>query len=440
MRIIVWGINYSPELTGIAPFNTGLCEYLHEHGHEVEMITTFPYYPSWKKVSGDKGRLFRDDMIEGVLVHRCWHYVPTRVTNFRRLWHELSFGLTSLVRVLLEAKADIYVIISPPLLLGPLASFVCWLTQRPYIFHVQDLQPDAAVGLGMIKSGWMSRLLYRAEKWSYEHAGAVSGISAGILSALERKGVPDHKRMLFPNWIRWHGRNTSLCRSEAERRESARRFREKYNIPDRVFLATYSGNLGRKQGLETLVGAAALICRSEVQSQMTKEGSDNTNDSRSFRPILIMICGDGVVRRLLEKKIAELQLQNVRMMPILVESDYIAMLAASDVGLILQAQGTGRYFFPSKLLSMLSARLPVISCADVDSELNHCIAVGKFGINVSPENPGALADALMRMASDPERLIEMKASSRWVDRFAGDEILAMFEQKLIQMVLRQARS
>ena len=126
MRIIVWGINYAPESTGIAPYNAGLCEFLARQDHEVRMVTTFAYYPAWKKNPADRGRLHREDFINGVRVHRCWHYVPRKVTTLRRMVHELSFGAASLLRVLTLPRADVYVVVSPPLLLGPLA----WLVAR----------------------------------------------------------------------------------------------------------------------------------------------------------------------------------------------------------------------------------------------------------------------------------------------------------------------
>ena len=49
MRILVWGINYAPEVTGIAPCNVALCEHLRAAGHDARMLTTFAYYPGWKK-------------------------------------------------------------------------------------------------------------------------------------------------------------------------------------------------------------------------------------------------------------------------------------------------------------------------------------------------------------------------------------------------------
>ena len=413
MRIIVWGINYAPELTGIAPFNTGLCDYLHERDHDVKMVTTFPYYPFWKKIPGDRGKLYRTDEIDGVSVHRCWHYVPATITNVRRLWHELSFGLTSFVRIIFLARPDLYVIVSPPLLLGPLASIVCWLKRRPYVLHLQDLQPDVAVGL--VGIGWFDRLRHGVESWSYRHATIVSGISQGRIAALAEKDVPRNRRVLFPNWIRWYGRNAGFFRSEEVLGEQRMAFRRKFDISDHVFLASYSGNLGRKQGLDTLLAAAELLEGQDFSAHALT--SDLRPLAPAVPPVLILIVGDGAVKAELTKRVALLGLKNVRMLPLLVEADYHGLLAGSDVSLILQAPGTGQYSFPTKLLSVLSVQSPVLTVADDDSELARAVNEGEFGVNVPPGAPRALAEALQKLASDPARLELMRTKTGWVRRF-----------------------
>jgi glycosyltransferase involved in cell wall biosynthesis len=208
MRVVVWGINYAPEITGIAPHNVSGCEFLRETGREVEMVTTFPYYPEWKKKVGDRGRLYRTDLINGVPVHRCWHFVPQRVTALKRIVHEATFALTSTVRVLGLKVPDVYLVVSPPLILGTVAWFVSLLKNAPFVFHVQDLQPDAAVGLGMLREGWFTRALYRLEAFAYRHAFLVSGISPEILDAFRRKGVPEAKLILYPNSVELPPENT----------------------------------------------------------------------------------------------------------------------------------------------------------------------------------------------------------------------------------------
>ena len=413
MRIIVWGINYAPELTGIAPFNAGLCEDLRRRGHTVEMITGFPYYPRWEKAPGDRGRLHRREEINGVPVYRCWQYVPRRVTTLRRIAHELTFGLGSLLRVLLRPAADVYIVVSPPLILGPLASLLCRLKRRPYVFHVQDLQPDAAVGLGMVKPGLFTRLLYRVEAWAYRDAAAVSGISDGMMQAFAAKGVPESKRWLFPNWIRG-----GVSAAASERCAAAAAFRAKYGIPAGCFLASYSGNLGRKQGLETLVEAVARL------------------DARPAGApgIQVLLVGDGAMRETLAAQVRAKGMTGLRMLPLLDETDYQGMLAASDVSLIVQSPGTGQYFFPSKLLSILTAGCPVLSVADDDSELAKAVADGAFGRNVRPADPTALAQALEELAADPAALAQLRRRTAWVERFSAARVLTEFEARLSRLL------
>src|SRR5436190_17403585 len=100
MRIVVWGINYAPEFTGIAPHNVALCEFLCRSGDIVEMITGFAYYPAWEKRPEDQWQVYRTDEMQGVKVHRCWEFVPKRVSSANRILHEATFVLTSTLRAL----------------------------------------------------------------------------------------------------------------------------------------------------------------------------------------------------------------------------------------------------------------------------------------------------------------------------------------------------
>src|SRR5690625_1232791 len=141
MNLTIWGINYSPEPTGIAPYNTDLCEYLASRGHDVSMVTTFPYYPAWKKRSEDSRTLYRTETRAGVSIFRCWHYVPKNPNAWRRILHETSFILTSFIRLIFLPRPDLLIIVSPPLLLGPAAWLASLLKRSSFHFHVQDMQP-----------------------------------------------------------------------------------------------------------------------------------------------------------------------------------------------------------------------------------------------------------------------------------------------------------
>ena len=403
MKITLWGINYRPEATGIAPYNAELAEYLVSRKHEVSVISGFPYYPHWRKEPGDAGCRYRTDTINGVSVHRCPQFVPSSVSTVTRIIHELSFGISSLLRVLSLPRADVYVVVSPPLCLGFFAWVATLLKRSRYVFHVQDLQPGAAVGLGMVKSRGFIRLLFALERFAYRHAAAVSGISDGMLEEFRFKGVPARKRIHFPNWLR----------SSAPAGGTRGAFRRKYSIPTDHLLAVYSGNLGRKQGIDILLDAA-----------------------QQLRPTAatVLIAGAGAEREALAKQVEALGLPNLRLLPLLSDEDYADMLVDADVGLITQASGTGQYFFPSKLLSLLQANMPVATVADNDSELARAVREGGFGINVQPGRPDELATAIRQLATDPALRARLRTQTRWVQRFSPGAVLPQFLVQLERIV------
>jgi len=401
MRVVVWGINYAPEFTGIAPHSVALCEFLEREGHDVEMVTSFPYYPTWQKRPEDRGRLFRTDVINGVPVHRCWHFVPARVSALKRIVHEGSFVFTSTLRALGVERPDVFVVVSPPLLLGAAAWLVGKLKRAPYVFHVQDMQPDAAVGLGMLKQSSFTRALYALEAFAYRHAARVSGITRGMLRTFRSKGVPDSKLVYFPNAIELKTDEPAPVRGE---------FRNRHGFRADEFLAIYAGNLGVKQGLEVLLETAALL---------------------RDRPIRFLICGDGAQREALAARAREMQLPNFNLLPLQFGRDYRSLLVDADVCFITQQAGAGNSFFPSKLLGLLAESKPVVTVAAPECELALSLAEGNFGVNVPPGRPQELAMLLDSLASDPERLWIYGANGRrYVEQFDKRRVMQNFANEL----------
>ncbi|HEX7515926.1 MAG TPA: WcaI family glycosyltransferase [Chthoniobacterales bacterium] len=401
MRAIVWGINYAPEFTGIAPHNVALCEFLSASGDEVLMVTGFPYYPSWEKRPEDCGQVYRTDQINGVLVHRCWQFVPTRVSALKRIFHEASFVFTSTLRALSLPRADVYVLVSPPLLLGVAGWLVGKIKSAPFVFHVQDMQPDAAVGLGMLKASWFTRALYALESFAYRHAARVSGITHGMLKSFHGKGVPESKLVYFPN---------AIALNDAAPPPACGEFRSRHGFAPEEFLAIYAGNLGVKQGLDVLLETAPLL-----------------RDPR----IRILICGDGAQRESLAQRVRELKLPSISMLPLQAGRDYRALLVDADVCFITQQVGAGNSFFPSKLLGLLAESKPVVTVAAPECELALSLAEGKFGENVPPGHAQKLADLLEVLAQDPQRLADYGAAGRrYVEQFDKSCVFQSFAEEL----------
>jgi colanic acid biosynthesis glycosyl transferase WcaI len=398
MRLVVWGINYAPEVVGIAPHNVALCEFARQVGHDVEMVTTFRYYPEWKKRPEDKGRVFRTDVINDVPVHRCWHYVPERATALKRIIHEGTFVLFSTLRILALPKPDVYVVVSPPLLLGMAAWLVSLIKGAPFVFHVKDLQPDAAVSLGMLREGWFTRVLYWLEAFAYKKAARVCSLSDEVIAAFRSKGVPEEKLILYQD---------SVVIPEESQLPARGEFRKRHGFGENDFLAVYSGNLGVKQGLDILVEAAHLL-----------RGQPN---------IRFLICGDGAARPALESGVRQRQLENVLMLPLQSDAAYAQLLVDADVSFITQQARAGNAFFPSKLLMTAAHLCPVVTVADEESALAGAVRAGGCGVNVPPGRARELANVVSGLAQNPAKLREWgQLGRRYVEKFERRRVQEKF--------------
>ena len=354
-----------------------------------------------EKQPGDGRRLFRTDLIDGVPVHRCWHFVPQRPIALKRILHEGSFVITSLLRLLALPKPDVFVIVSPPLLLGAAATLLGWIKRTPFVFHVQDLQPDAAFGLGLLKPGPLTKWFYLIEATAYRSAWRVSGISDAMLAAFKQKGVPENKVVYFPNWTALPAENELPPRG---------RFRHRFGFDEKDFLAVYSGNFGAKQGLEILIEAARLSRNPHLR---------------------IVLSGDGAQRQSLEARVRLANLANIKVLDLQPEQQYLEMLMDADLSLVTQQAGTGAFFFPSKVLRNLALAKPILVVADHESELTRAVNAGGFGRSISPGRPELVAEVLDALAENPLALLKFgKAGRKFVEQFESNRVLSRFEALL----------
>ncbi|MGY4291896.1 glycosyltransferase involved in cell wall biosynthesis [Bradyrhizobium sp. LM2.7] len=165
MRILFVGINYAPDLIGVAKYNTELCESLVAEGHEVRVVTAPPYYPVWKIPTDFKTAYFRRRLIDGVRVTRTPIYVPEHPSGAKRLLHHASFALTSIVPILAEAsfwRPDIVLSVAPSLMSGALVSTIARRIKATSWLHVQDFEVDAAFELRLLQSSSLRKMMLKA--------------------------------------------------------------------------------------------------------------------------------------------------------------------------------------------------------------------------------------------------------------------------------------
>jgi colanic acid biosynthesis glycosyl transferase WcaI len=410
MNVLILSINYWPEVTGIGAFTTYRAEYLAAAGHNVEVCTAFPYYPEWKVPPCYAGKLAASEVHNGVKILRGYAYVPSSATPLKRVLHEASFIASSLMRAFARRRPDLLLVVSPPLGLAVNAILLSRLWHVPYVFDVEDLQPDSAGELNMLPS-WALRLLYMVEKAAYRHAALVTTLTGGMRNRIVEKGVPAEKvDLLEPR------ADDTLFGIELR---EGMAFRKRYGLENK-FLITHSGNMGVKQGLDVIVDAAAL--------------------NRSDGSIEFLLVGDGAACARIKRRVAELALRNVRFLPLFEAEEFRGLLAASDVCLLTQQKSVSETAFPSKVVTYLAAGRPVIASVNPNCEIAHTIRESGAGCVVGAEDPPALLAAILELRKADMLKNGQNAREYASRRWPSVRVLAHLERSLVSTAASAANS
>ena len=405
-------MNYAPEKTAIGPLTSSLCEYLAQTGHNVTVVTAFPHYPEWRVQEGYRGKVFFRDCVNDIPAYRSYVYVPGKPGTLQRIAYDISFSLSAFLSALLVWKVNIIICISPPLQLGLMAYMLGKLKRAPFFFHIQDLLPDAAVNVGMLKARRLVGLAYQFERFIYKQAAAVGVISRGFADNLHSKGVSRSKLYYLPNWI-----DTDFIKP-LERNNI---FRKQNGLSGSDFLVMYAGNIGKKQALETLVDTASIL--------------------RKDKDIVFLVVGEGARKTALVQKAKEVDLSNLRFLPLQPKEILPHMLSAADVLVLTQQAGVTDMCLPSKLLSNMASARAIVASVNDRSESARAIRDAEAGLVVAPEDPQALAEAVLKLHGSPGLREEFGMNGRTFVRqhFDKAKLLKKFET-LLQAIARNGNS
>lgn len=405
MKILVIGINYRPELTGIGKFTGEMAEWLARHGTEVRVVTAPPYYPAWRVGVGYSGSLYRRECLDGVKVLRCPLWVPGKPSGLKRSLHLFSFALSAFVPALWSAlrwRPDWIMVLEPPLMCLPGALIAARLSgARPWL-HVQDFEVDAAFDLGLLKSARLREFAMGLERWLMKRCARVSTISERMLERLDGKKIPPAARFLFPNWV-----DTDLIAPLS----GPNRLRAELGIPEAKIVLLYSGNMGEKQGLDLLIDAAAELA----------------DDPR----YLFILCGDGAARGRLEDQAQSLQ--NVRFLPLQPLERFNELLDLADIHLLPQRAHAVDLVMPSKLTAMLASGKPVIATARRGTQVAKVVEI--CGCVVMPGDLLAFKAAIVQLAATDDVRRELgQAGRRYaIQNWAKETVLLKLMSELMRI-------
>jgi colanic acid biosynthesis glycosyl transferase WcaI len=373
VRVLLLTLCFAPDMVSNAVVATEIAEDLAAQGHAVTVVSAMPHHYGHGIYRGYRGRPWHASRHGSIKVYRTWLMVRGEKTNVSgRMVTFATFNLTSTVAALCTGPQDVVITLSPPLTIGLTGWMVAKLRDARFVYNVQDIYPDAAVSLGLIRNQSAIRFARGLERFVYDRADAVTVISEDFRQNLLRKGVPDSKIVLIPNGV-----DTVHIQPTARANEFSHK-----NGLDGKFVALYAGNVGLAQGLEVLVDAAAE----------TKSAN-----------VLYLVVGSGAALESLRARARAARCENVRFLPFEPRERVAQVYGASEVGLVILRRGLGSTSLPSKLYTIMASGRAVVASVDPESETWRLVEAVGCGVCVPPGDPAALARAVEALEASPER-------------------------------------
>lgn len=405
MRLLIYGINFAPELTGVGKYTGEMAGWLAARGHEIRVVTAPPYYPEWRVKKGYHPRRYSSERWLGMRVSRCPVWVPAHPGGLKRLLHLASFATSSLPVMLRQLvwKPDAIWVVEPSLFCAPTAWLIARLCGARAWLHVQDYEVDAAFQLGLLHGTTMRRAVAAWERYLMRRFDRVSTISERMLEAARAKGVDPARLVSFPNWV-----DLALVGPTT----GGNLLRAELGIAPGDVVALYSGTMGRKQGLKVLAQAASRLL-------------DLPN-------LLFVFCGDGVGRTELMAQCDGLA--NVRFLDPQPVERLGALLVMADIHLLPQQADAADLVMPSKLTGILASGRPVVAMCAESAEVAR--VVQDRGLIAPHGDVKALVEAIRNLAADEELRARLGDNGRAYaqEHLSRDEVLAAFEKGLDEML------
>lgn len=371
MKILLITQFFDPEptLKGMA-----FARELTRRGHDVQVLTGFPNYPSGRLYPGWRQRPFAREAVDGITVTRVPLYPSHDDSAARRAMNYASFVASASLAALLVDRPDVVYVYNPTA--GIAASVLKHLRGVPFVLDVQDLWPETVTSSGMMSNRMLVRVLGAMTARVTAAAEHVVTLSPGMTRVVaERSGRPEAVSTI-PNWAH----EPSATEPPAQATPAGR------------FVATFAGNVGPAQGVDTLLDAAALLT--------------DTPD------VAIRVVGDGLDADRLRRRAQVERLTNVEFTDRVSVEEAASLLQSSDALIVhLTDDPLYRITVPSKTQACLRAGRPVVMAVHGDAA--ELVRQAGAGPVVPPSDPGRLADAIRDLARlDPDEREALGAAGR----------------------------
>lgn len=351
-------------------------------GHQVTVVCAVPHYPLGLVPKEYRRKLLFRESVDGIEVLRCSLYAARNGGVLRRSFGFFTFMLSAAFFGAVSTRpCDVVVATSPQMLCGLAGYLVSLAKRRPFVLEVRDLWPKQIVDLGVVRQRWIISLLTALEMFLYRRARAIVVVAEATRSQIAARGIPQEKIHTVTNGI---DENLFVVQD----RDSAAR--KRHGWQDKL-VVLYIGTHGMSQGLETVLETAKLL--------------------ESRQDILFVFSGAGAEYEMLGRHARERKLDNVTFLPVQAKQDMPAFYAAADICLVpLKKREVFLYNIPSKMFEIMGCARPMV--LGVEGQAKALLDEARAGISVEPENPEAMAAAVLALADNPALRQELGRNGR----------------------------
>ena len=398
-KILIYAMNYAPELAGVGRYNGEIGAHFAAMGHEVFVVTAIPHYPGWKALPPYRNGLYASETHEGARVVRCPLVLRERMGGLWRLIAPLSFALSSAPVALwqiLRRRPDAVLCVEPTLMTAPAAIVAARMVGARTVLHVQDLEVDASFAVGhLAQNAWLKALAHTLEKRLLRGFDRLITISRRMGDRLVQKGVDADRIAIVRNWVDLDLVKPLLGVSP---------YRRELEIAETDCVVLYSGNIGAKQGFDDLIDAARLLS--------------------SRADIKFLIAGEGPAKSALIARAKGLS--NVRFLPFQPYARLSEFLGLADIHVLPQAAAAARSRSSLQNRRHARQRRRTIVTAAAGTEI--AAVVEGVAVVAPPGDAKALADAIERAANaGPEDATIIRRRLRLAETFSKRDGLRSFE-------------
>lgn len=275
-------------------------------------------------------------------------------------------------------KFDLVLYSTPPITLVSAVEYVKKRDGAKTYLLLKDIFPQNAVDIGLMSTSGLKGLLYmhfrNQEKKLYRISDRI-----GCMSPANARYVIEHNPEVDPRIVEVCPNSIEVIDKSVDD-DTRKKIRQKYGIPIEKKVFVYGGNLGKPQGVPFLI-------------ECLKQCKD-------LKDAFFLIVGDGTEYHLLQEYTESSKQQNLKLMQRLPKEDYDTMVGACDVGLIFLDHRFTIPNFPSRLLSYMQAKLPVLACTDPHTDIGKVIRDGGFGWWCESDDAETFKELAMEISID----------------------------------------